>query len=279
MSRTFLLVTPAMRGVDVEDLQREVNRWLAHWGVHLKLEVDGVYGVTTKRAATTVGYGLGVGRDQFAHGISPETRVKIRHAGESVDYRSVAERQRARDRRGWVDRLAKRYASKANGPTMAAEYALKMAAAGVHEEPAGENRGKFIDQWLRLSGYSVPPGEPWCLAFANGCLVAGGFAASLLESGYCPALEAAARAGRDGWRWHGPAVNPHLAWIALFTEGGVAGHAELVVKGGKPLRTVGGNTSKGNGSPNAGGMVAAHNFSTYRGLPLRGYCEPPWLTL
>lgn len=278
MSRTFLLVTPAMRGVDVEDLQREVNRWLAHWGVHLKLDVDGVYGVTTKRAATTVGYGLGVGRDQFAHGISPETRVKIRHAGESVDYRSVVERQRARDRRGWVDRLAKRYASKANGPTMAAEYALKMAKLGITEKPPSSNRGPYIDEWQRISGYA--PGVSWCLCFVNACWVAGGWPASVLPwHGYCPTLETMARGGEHGLKWHGPAVTPQLAWAALFTEGGVAGHVELAVKGGKPLRDVGGNTSKGDGSPNEGGGVFAHNFSTYRGLPLRGYVELPWLQL
>lgn len=274
-ARAFLLTTPSMHGPDVADLQHQVNRWLAHWSIRLRVEEDGKYGVATKRAATTVGYGLGIGRDEFVHGIDALTRSKIRHAGDDQDQRTLAERDRAKERRGWVKRLAKRYARKNGGVQAAVAYARKMAAAGVHEQPAGSNMGPYITEWEKLTGYAPPPGVYWCGCFVNACLIAGGFPAQTFL-GYVPAIEQHAKAGTDGWAWHGPDATPQAGWIACFGNGD---HTEFVVTSGKPLRTIGGNTSKGDGSPNNGGGVFAHDFSKYRGLPLDGYAVPPWNTL
>ena len=39
---------------------------------------------------------------------------------------------------------------------------------GVSEQPAGSNRGPMVDKFLARVG--VPPGNPWCLAFAYYCV-------------------------------------------------------------------------------------------------------------
>jgi hypothetical protein len=278
MARTFLLTTPAQHGEDIRELQQELNRRLEHWGIKLRVKTDGVYGVATKRAAMTVAYGLGIDRSDFADGVQPDTRSKIRHAGEKDDLRSTPERERARKRRDWVKRLAKRYSRKNGGVAQAVAYARKMV--GTEEQPPGSNLGPRITDWEVLAGYPVRgarEGVFWCGCFVNACLVAGGFPTQASWGiGFVPNIEHRAKAEIDGWKWHGPGSTPQAGWVACFGNGD---HTEFVAASGKPLRTVGGNTSKGDGSPNNGGGVFAHDFSKYRGLPLDGYAEPPWNTL
>ena len=123
----------------------------------------------------------------------------------------------------------------------------------------------------------TPPGPQayWCGAFCNACLVAAGFRPMSFMA-YCPSIEPHARAGVDGWSWFDQNVVPRMGWLALSTHGGVAGHVELVARTGRPMVSFGGNTSRGDGSPNNGGVVCRHDWSHYRGLPLRGFAAPPY---
>lgn len=265
--RTFVLCTPHMHGDDIARFQRDLNHRLHAWGVHHNIKPDGVYGPKTRHATKTVLYGLGVEQALIEHGVTPYVRVLVRHPKR----RTRRQHQRARARADWRKRLVKRY--QRSGPDLFASYLHSML--GVAEDPPGSNLGTHITEWEKLTGYNPPPGVYWCGCLQNAALVAAGLPAQSWM-GYCPSIEAHARAGIDGWKWHPADATPKKGWLALFDEGGIAGHVEGVVADGWPLRTIGGNTSQGDGSPNNGGGVYHHNFSTYRGLPLRGFAEPPY---
>lgn len=269
MSRTLALRSPLMNGGDVTLLQRDLNHRLATWRVPVKLAVDGEFGPQTMKWVESVCYGLGIAQSQLRHGVTTTVRRKIRDPRRL----SSAEAKRHDDRRPWIHRLAAAQHAASSGPKAAIAFARKMADRHVVEHPAGSNRGPYIDDWNRRVASPPGPYAYWCGAFANACLVAGGVPSHEWMR-YCPWIEQHARAGVDGWSWHAASATPKAGWLALFTESGIAGHVELVVADGKPLHTIGGNTSPGNGSPNNGGGVFAHDFSHYRGLPLRGFAAP-----
>lgn len=264
-ARTLRLTSPLMHGGDVKALQQELNGWFKRWHVPNRIDADGEYGPATRGALKLVCYGLGV---NYRDGATPTVRRKIR----DTNLRTDREKRIGGERADWRKRLKHRFEDK--GADAAVAYALKMSRLGIREQPSGSNLGPYITEWARLTGYKVPPGVYWCGCFVNACLVAAGFEADH-TLGYCPSVEARAKAGTDGWRWANANANPRKGWLPLFGAR-IADHIEIVVADGFPLRTVGGNTSAGNGSPNNGGGVYAHNFSTYRGLPLRGYAIPPF---
>ena len=266
--RTLKLTTPHLQGNDVVLLQRTVNGWLRRWNVPRRLDQDGEYGMDTRAMTLLVCYGLGIAKAETVHGISPGIRIKLRDPAR----RTLIERRRGDDRAHWRARLKLRF--ERQGAALAVAYANRMAQKGVHET-GGANRGPLIDKWNRAVGIPPGPNAFWCGSFANACLVAAGFEPMRFMA-FCPHIEEQARSGRDGWRWKSASATPQPGWLALFTHGGVAGHVEVVVKPGKPLVTIGGNTSVGDGSPNNGGQVARHDFSTYRGMPLRGFALPPY---
>jgi hypothetical protein len=267
--RTIMLTSPSMEGGDVLLLQSTVNAWLGRWTVPHRIEQDAVYGADTRAATLLVCYGLGIAKAATAHGITPDIRRKLRDPAR----RTLVERRRGNGRAEWRERLKHRFHE--NGPSLAVAYAERMAAMAVHEQPAGSNRGPTIDEWNRMVGTPLGPAAYWCGAFANACLVAAGFTPMPFMKS-CVEIEHHALGRVDGWSWHGPAEAPRTGRLALFTEKGVAGHVELVVRNGWPLRTVGGNTSSGDGSPSNGGGVFRHDFSRYAGLPLRGFAAPAY---
>jgi hypothetical protein len=266
--RTLQLTSPLMCGGDVRLLQRTVNTWLRAWQVPHLLDEDGEFGPESQRMSVLACYGLGVPIVR-SHRITPPTRIKLRDPAR----RTLTERRRGDARAEWRQRLKRRF--EAHGAAMAITYASHMADLRVSESPPGSNRGERIDQWNRMAGIAPGPAAYWCGAFCNACLVAAGFHPMPFMS-YCPAIEQHAKADAGGWTWHAPGATPRAGWLVLFTEGGVAGHVELVVASGWPLRTIGGNTSAGDGSPNNGGAVCRHDFSRYRGLTVRGYAAPPY---
>jgi hypothetical protein len=265
--RTLRLTSPHMKGGDVRLFQRSLQHRLTGWQVPTKIAIDGEYGPQTDRIARKVAHGLGLTGAELAHGFTAGIRRKI-HDPQRL---TPTEHRRAVARRQWVKRWAQAARSARHGALTATDYARKML--GTVEHPSGSNRGPRIDVWNRAVGTPPGPSAYWCGAFCNACLVAAGLPPQHFMA-YCPAIEAHARAGIDGWAWHGPETSPQKGWLALFTEGSVAGHVELVVANGSPLNTIGGNTSKGDGSPNNSGGVFAHDFSHYRGLPLRGFAAP-----
>lgn len=262
------LTTPLSRGA--KQLQESVNLHFRRWGVpaDYMLAVDDVFGRVTYAKTREACFGFGInGADHNSVPVSVQQKL--------LDHTKMTKVEDAqwRARAGWRQRFTARLIAADRGPHMAVSFANAMAAKGIVEIPSGSNSGPFITGWLRLAGGSA--GEPWCAAFAHACLVAGGLR-PFIPFLYCPYIEGHARAAQDGWSWHPPSSTPQAGWLVLFTEGTIAGHVEVVVATGTPLRAVGGNTSAGNGSPNEGGGVYAHNFATYKGLPVRGYAAPKY---
>jgi hypothetical protein len=265
--RTLHQTSPLLHGGDVVHFQRDLNWWFERWHVKLHLDDDGDYGEQTREAFKLVAHGLGI---DWRDGATPEIRRKIR----DPKLRSQHELKIAAGRSQWRHRLKYRFDD--DPVKLFVEYLHSQV--GVTESPPGSNRGPKIDAWNRAVGTAPGPDAYWCGALQNAGLVAAGFANNH-RLAYCPYIEADARGGIGGWRWYGPDATPQVGWLALFTEKGIAGHVEGVVEAGHPLRTIGGNTSKGDGSPNNGGVVAYHDFSEYHGLPLRGFAAPPFKAL
>lgn len=257
-----------MHGGDVEQLQDDIKAELKRWHVDAAFKVDGEFGQATREMAKTVIYGLGGDPHAVDHGITPELRLLIRNRD-----LSPAQRKAFEAREDWRKRLAKRYAR--HGAQLAVEFAH--AHLGVTEHPPGTNTGPQVSAWIKAAGLTPP--AFWCGCFVNACLMAAGFPAQNFLV-YCPNIEAHARAGIGGWKWHGPAERPQPGWLVLYTEKGIAGHVELVTgiqADGRPI-TIGGNTSApGGGSQSNGGGVFEHKDRYLTGgFPIRGYAAPPY---
>lgn len=272
-TRTLRLTSPHIHGDDVRRHQRALQAVLNDWHINAKINVDGEYGPQTDRITDAVTYGLGILRADTKTGITPAVRGKIRHPGKSL---TAAEKRRRDARTEWRARFKKRHEK--HGAALAVAFAK--AHLGTSESPPASNRGPLIDQWNLAVGTPPGPAAYWCGAFANACLVAAGFTPQHFMA-YCPSIEAHARAGVDGWKWHGPGTRPSPGWLALFTEGTVAGHVELVTgvqSDNRPV-DIGGNTSRQGSSSsqsNGGGVFEHTDRYPSGGFPIRGYCEPPY---
>ena len=126
------------------------------------------------------------------------------------------------------------------------------------------NGGPHIDDWCRM--VHMQPGTAtsfWCGAFVNACLVKGG-QPSRDWLRYTPSIVNKAKAGEEGFSWHG---SPKVGDLVLFNwpGGDFVDHVGLVleVKGGGRVRTVEGNISD---------RVGYHD----RSVSILGYARPPW---
>jgi hypothetical protein len=266
---TLKMTSPHMTGSVVERFQGDVNDELARWDVPYAITVDGDYGASTREAARSVCYGLGLASDIMDGGATPEVRLKIRNR-----LLTPAERARYDDRADWRRRLALRYTTPEDAIRAALAYAR--SKVGVTESPPNSNRGPLIDQWEQACGFI---GGPWCGAFANAVLVAAGFPDQEWLR-YCPWIEGRARTGEGGWEWH---ATPELGDLILYgrTE---AEHVGVVTSLNAAENiddeTIEGNTSNGpGGSQSNGGIVAIrhrHTDGSLNGFPIRGYARPPW---
>lgn len=263
--QTFRLTSPHMRGA--QQLQHHVNGHLRNWKVPNPglIQEHGYFDIITRDRVHAVCFGLGIDLGLTRGAITPAVQQKIAN----TRLLTPLERRRNKGRYQWRLRFAQRFRT---GAVQAVNFALTMARKHIVEHPAGSNSGPYITDWERLAGYNSP--VPWCGCFVNACLVAGGLhSQGGWGIGYVPNIEAHAQSGIDGWRWHGHLADPEPGWIATFGASG-GEHTELVVAHGKPLKTVGGNTSDQAGNDANGGGVWYHDFGHRAGLPLRGFAAP-----
>lgn len=160
----------------------------------------------------------------------------------------------------WEEEVVKR-----SKPTPRQE-AIKWAAAqvGVHEVPAGSNKGGKITAWQKAFGDWLV-GEPWCGVFGGTALKIAGVKNVTARIASVALIEEDAKAKRGpfrGWTTDGSAALPG----DLVVIGGYGIHVEVVEKVYEDgsVDTYGGNTSSGNGSYNNGGEVAHRHASTRR---------------
>jgi hypothetical protein len=255
-ARTFRIQSPPMTGDDIRAFQRVINERYRRWGVGKRIEEDGEYGSVTRLAARQVCHGLGLAKADYPGGITPEMRIRVR----TPSKRSPAEHERAKRRRGWLERLRKQ--QEGGGAELALAYARKHL--GVME--AGENRGAQVDKWNRAGG--SPLGSAWCGNFMNACLMNAGFPSESWMA-RCAFIEGHARTGQGGWEW---TSTPKPGDLALFTVHNAPNHVGMVesVEAGTVV-TIEGNTHPDD-KPGAYGVFRRHHP---RSVP-RGYARPPY---
>lgn len=128
---------------------------------------------------------------------------------------------------------------------------------GVHESPAGSNRGPLIDKWQARFGFR---GAPWCGLLLGNELLAAGVKGVTSRIASVSAIEDDARTHRGCFFGYTPGFGAHAQRgdaVILFGLGIHVGLIIEVVAGG--YRTVEGNTSATKaGNQSAGGCVAEH---------------------
>jgi hypothetical protein len=146
--------------------------------------------------------------------------------------------------------------------TRALSVAWAASKVGIHESPAGSNRGPQIDQWQRRFGFLA---APWCGIFVGNALLAAGVKGVTSRIASVGAIQQDAEAHRGCfYGWTPGSVQGALRGdaVVLFSFGV---HVELVVSVNSDgsVNTIGGNTSATPGSDNQsdGGCVARHTRS------------------
>ncbi len=281
--RVLVVVDPPMQGRDVANLQRAISARLKARGIDVPVASHGKFTEATALAAIEAQYFLGLRQDTYLRTDAKGHRILTEGAQRIIrepDTRTPDQLQRAKDRRGQLERGPRYYEelAKSFGPGGGVKDALAFAAAqvGIKERPAGSNSGPKIDDWIHAGGYNGP--VPWCGCFVNACIMAAGLPSGAGWIGYTPYIVSRAKAGTDGWSWHKVGQPGDLA---LFdTPGGAAAvHVEIVRERLSDTRysTYGGNTSAGDGSQSDGGMVARRDDRATTGaFPIVGFARPPY---
>lgn len=160
-----------------------------------------------------------------------------------------------------------------HGPSAAIKYALQRV--GVHEIPAGSNRGPRITKWQEYFGKFLV-GQPWCGVFVGRMLTLAGVHVDARVASVA-LIEDDARARRNGWsQWLGKdfhAVQPGDA-VILFGRGHHVGLVESVNRTTSTVRTIEGNTSPGNGGSQDNGGGVYRRTRSYQ--EVYGFARPAY---
>ena len=248
--RTLALVSPPMRGKDVQNAQRKLIKAKFLRGG----QADGVYGPETARASSQAHWELGFPA-QLAH---------------STRYGDTLDRVLSR----WLadKELPKAYAVRRKQRLSAPVASVGKKSlewlrghVGDTESPPGSNRVSWASVWYGLIG-------PWCAMAATRARVEAG--SKVFVRGryyaYVPYIVADAKYSRRGLRRTfspGPGDLVCMDWDG----GGVFDHVETVDKPptsmghGAPYTTIGGNTSFDDSGSQSNGGACAHRSRTIIG--------------
>lgn len=288
--RMLKVTDPPQEGRDVANLQRAAAERLRARGItrhELPVPVHGHFTHATAVACVEASYWLGLRSDTYLH--RENGGLTCSEGAQRIirdpDTRDAQQRDRAKERAANL-KDAPRYADQlrkdaAASPRNGARAALSFAEAqiGTTEQPPGSNWGPKISTWIKATGYTSP--VPWCGCFVNACVIAAGVPSGVGWVGYTPAIVAHAKAGTDGWTWHGPS-DGKPGDLALFDSGpggDIAVHVGLVEKklSDSSYQTIEGNTSSGSsGSQANGGGVFRRTRSTTGGFHIIGFARPPY---
>lgn len=267
MSRILNLTSPHTTGKDVTALQRAI----IHALVDIRrepcdLNVDGEYGPATRDAEAHAAYALGAAKPRD----HKRAQAIILHPA----LRTPLELKRAR---AYKAAAKKRQGSGSVGAVLLA-LELARRSPRITESPAGSNRGQLIDVMQREVDMLA---QPWCGAFVHYALKHGGGIDVTHEVRYCPSTESHAKAGTGGFRTWVPASRAEQAPVGSLVLYGEhqADHVEILCSrsDGNTVRTVGGNTSPGDGGSQAnGGGVFERRRPVAGGFPVRGFAVPRW---
>lgn len=284
--RVLVVVDPPMEGRDVANFQRALRTRLAVRGLtdDVPVPTHGKFTHATWLAAVEAGYFLGFRSETYLAQTENGRGVSYKGVQTLVrepDKRTDAQRERAKDRHGQLDRgpryyddLAKTAGISGKGPEAALAWAAKQI--GTVEQPRFSNWGPKIKDWIALTGYASP--VPWCGCYANAALMAGGMPSGAGWMGYTPSIVSRAKGRVDGWSWH---TTGKPGDLALFdTPGGDPAIHVGVTKAklsDSTYATIEGNTTSGaSGSQANGGGVFGRLRSTQGTFRLIGFARPPW---
>lgn len=242
--RSLSLVSPHLTGEDVRLLQSALNQRLR--ALHLSaIDTDGDYGTDTDNALRQVAWLLGLGDGPIHGPVPPYVQRLVEHPGRrSAVQIQTAEKRVAQFQRG--------------GGARARTLRWCRQQVGVHESPAGSNRGPLVSRWERDFGMD---GQPWCGAFVGFALrhVAG----IPVPNGivYTPNIANYARAGTGGFASLDKWADRKPGDLVLFKFPGVSRDPvdHVGILDSDREHTIEGNTSTGDGSQNNGGIVARRN--------------------
>lgn len=150
--RTLRLVSPEMRGVDIQQFQKVLNERLTHYHSRVRIRENGIYDRETAHAVAQVAHALGL-----AHydGV-PYVTNKIEHPLT----RTPIEVHRAEERMK-VAAKAHEARKSANKHGLAAIVLHAEHYLGVHETPPGSNWGiPYPAKWEEHFGFGS--GVSWC---------------------------------------------------------------------------------------------------------------------
>lgn len=283
--RTLTVVDPPMEGRDIANLQRAIRARLAARELEddVPVPTHAKFTHATWVAAVEASYFIGLRSETYlatddGRGVCFEgAQVLLRRP----DQRNAQQLERASARQGQLERgpryyddLAKTAGLTGKGPETALAWAEKQI--GTVEHPAGSNWGPKIQDWIALAGYLGP--VPWCGAFANAAVIAGGVPSGAGWIGYTPSIVSHAKRNLGGWSWHSEG---HPGDLALFdTPGGdPAVHVGMCKRKltSSTYATIEGNTSSGaGGSQDNGGGVFFRTRSTQGSFRIIGFARPPW---
>lgn len=93
--RTFKIDSPAMRGSDITEWQKEIKDQFAEMDIKCPIKTDGIYGVSTRGYTASLAHALGMDAGkEMATGVTPNLRSRIRNRDLThEEQRRMAERQ------------------------------------------------------------------------------------------------------------------------------------------------------------------------------------------
>lgn len=248
--RNLAMTSPEMRGADIQKLQKILNERLAHFKSRTRIKQNGIYDRETAHTVAKIAYRMGLSHySGTAHVLE---RIEHPHVRLPNQVKLEHDRTKAAEHHKQISDGAH---GLARIPFIAAHY------IGVHESPQGSNWGHpHPADWEKHFGFES--GVPWCGCFACSMVIlAGGHVDGGV--GFCPNIEAYARAGVNGFEHWVPTsqvgMHQHVGpgWLPLFNwvGGREAEHVGIVEEmHSTHVQTIEGNTSGTN--PSDGGMVA-----------------------
>ncbi len=143
-----------MKGEDVRDFQRELNRRFSAWRINKRIIEDADYGKQTRDAAREVCTGLGIDHQPaMKNGVTPHLRTKIRHP----DRRTNAEIARSEGDAAKKFRAELRKRFKAAGSLAAVDVT---AIAGMpHWGGSNDLMTAFVEPFMRKRGLPLGSGK------------------------------------------------------------------------------------------------------------------------
>jgi hypothetical protein len=263
-SRWLRLVSPYIKGKDVEALQAGINKRRAARNQH-PIRVDGEYGPATRDAVRSILWYLGCPADEMDAGATLKAQYAIRdpEGHRPKDWETIAA-----DRKAWLSEQD----TGAKGFLHIIEGYL-----GKHEDAGRQNRADWLDPLLQQVGFSPATAPPYCAIGLIACFRKAGLDAVRNSWAFTPAW---LRDGRDGdMGWKSVAVASRKPGdIGFIKIPGVSTNScdHVYTMDDDIDFTNEFNTSPGNGgSQNNGGGVYRRAFHDRIGMTV-GMLRPPW---